>query len=195
MRIANDYTHHLLSVPYPFNPHLFLHIYQTRFLSLHHTIYSLANALHVHSRHLCMAMHGHAWPCTIMLLSMLLGTHASFPTTSSLTSPVHPHAYVSFSTPPYSLTHPSYPSYPFFVFTTFLSLTFTYHSCTPLPYHPTPIATFLLSSSHAFPLSPLFFTLIPYPSFLLPYAPPFLLEYHQTHFSLTTRITKATHIF
>ena len=106
MRIANDYTHHLLSVPYPFNPHLFLHIYQTRFLSLHHTIYSLANALHVHSRHLCMAMHGHAWPCTIMLLSMLLGTHASFPTTSSLTSPVHPHAYVSFSTPPYSLTHP-----------------------------------------------------------------------------------------
>ena len=40
-------------------------------------------------------------------------------------------------------TRPSFHSHSI-ILTTFLSLTFTYHSCMPLPYHPTPITMLII---------------------------------------------------
>ena len=61
----------------PTQLHLFLHTYQTHF-SLYTTppTYSLSSTLHVHSFHLCMAMHVHAWLCYSTCTSVPMRAHS-----------------------------------------------------------------------------------------------------------------------
>ena len=94
--IITHYTHQTIP-PSPFLTLNFLPAHQPMSSFTHCTLslyttppsHPLLGALHIHSLHPSMAMHGHA---LVMLFSTYLGSHASFITSTSLHPYLTPHA-------------------------------------------------------------------------------------------------------